>query len=165
MLENLIWFLSHLLDPWKNFCLQIFFINGRGYPEAPFNPNRSNLLPVWCYASKHRDWGWMLGCLHSAVFRSIIFKCWDPIILFAEDKINDDNFFHIKIRIQFSWFYSSSHATNGCSIQQIITELNGSFVERLRLIPLIILTIVETGETEIFFSCSSLVIFRHGLLT
>ena len=31
LLEAVIWFLSNLLDPWKNFCLQNFFVIGKGY--------------------------------------------------------------------------------------------------------------------------------------
>ena len=65
-LEDVIWFLSDILDPWKNFPLQNFFVNGMDKPVASIKPNHKH-LPVrcsnwkfcclWtlCYVQRHRS--------------------------------------------------------------------------------------------------------------
>ena len=68
-----------------------------GYRVAPFKSNRRHLLPVQCYDVKHHDWGWMLNWWHSAVFRDIIHKCYDTIILFVKGRNNGKSFLIKKI--------------------------------------------------------------------
>ena len=121
--------------------------------------------PARCYYAKHHDWGWLLGCWHTAVFRDIIPKRYNLIILFVEDRINGESFIIGKNKdwmpvilqvIQYS----------GVPLQTFwaIAVLNRGFLKRLKLFHSIFLTILDTVETKIFFLCASFVILWPFLL-
>ena len=160
LLEDAIWFLSGLLDSWKNFRLQNFFCKRQRLACAPFKPSRRHFLPVQCYDAKNHDCGRMLSCWHSAVFRDIISKRYDLIILFVEDIVNGEIFL-IALEKSESSILVILQVTQqtGAPLQTLLNHC--WFLKRLRLFPLVFLTIQGTVKIEIFFFNVSLVIFWH----
>ena len=84
-------------------------------------------------STNYHDRGWMLGCCHFAVFKYIIPKCYDPFILFAEDRNNSERI----EKWRFDSRDSSGYSTNGCSSPDVselmLPTLSREFLERLRL--------------------------------
>ena len=114
------------------------------------------LLSIRCYDAKHYNWGSILGCWHSTVFRDIISKLCHSIILFLEDRINGQIFPSEKMRIR--WFFG------GIDFRD--------FLECLKLFLPISLTLRDTVDTEIFFYVSFLIFWQgsfskafYGFLT
>ena len=108
-------------------------------------------LVGWCYSAKHHDWGWMLGCWHSAVFRDIFpnVMTWSLCLLMTGSTVNVLS--SEKVMIWFPWFFWSFNERVLLSRRfWIVAELNWGLLERLRLFPPIILTILDTVDTEFF---------------
>ena len=88
------------------------------YGTFQTKPEASSLRSMLrCHDTKHHDWGWMLGCWHSAVFRNIVLKRYDPIFLFVEDKSNGESVLIKKIQA-FDSCDSLGHSTSGCSSRE-----------------------------------------------
>ena len=105
----------------------------------------------------------MLGCSQSAVFRDIITKCYDPIILFNEDRINDETFLMWKIMFLLPWFFRSFNKPVPLTrLFWTIAALNRGFLERLRLLPLIFLNILDTVKIEMSFCSCPVIIWQES---
>ena len=91
----------------------------------------------------------VLCCWQSEVFRDIIPKRYYPIILFIEDRINGEIFLIGKVRIRFQWFFRPFNERMPLSRRfWAIVAVNKGFLEPLRLLPSIFLTILNIVETE-----------------
>ena len=79
---------------------------------APFEQKpEAYLLRVRCYDAKHHDWGWMLGCWHSAVFRHHSQMLWyDHSVCWRQDQ---RWMFSHREKWEFDSRDSSGHSTNG----------------------------------------------------
>ena len=103
-------------------------------------------------ATKHHDWGWMLGCWHSTVFRHIMLNLTIWSITLLKTGKNEN---------WFPWFFRSF--SNRCvTCAPLHTLLNHCTQQGFLIFPPIFLTILDTVKTEIFAFSASLAIFCHG---
>ena len=152
----MIWFLSDLLDSWKNFHLQNFFVNCRSQSLAPSNQNRKHFRLVWCYGAKHHDCGWMVTCWHSAVFRDSILKHYDAIILFVQDRINGESLLIGKDEDSILVIIQVIHQT-GAPIQTLLNRCSPDASESLLHLKRV--NLLDTEEIISFIIRASLVNF------
>ena len=153
LLEKAIWFLCYLLNPWKNFRLQIF-LNVRGY-MYPRSNQSGGIFSTFDATTPRAEstTAWLLTQHIQTSFANVTTR---SIILFVEDMINGENFLIEKnedfIPVNFQVIRQT-----GVPLQALLNNccINRAFLERQTVFINLSNHLGHSGDKNFLFLCQS----------